>query len=143
MSRIKHLIRKVVPGIGSKRGSLESIAGHEATVEVTGNQNTISSAKTDGEVHPLPQGGTDHHGRRRDRSLSLTEEKALRCEARETAEEREKLRHDAEKKKAYDEVRPLFRVLWPSTKPDYTQDPLKDNYGDRPFTNQKSGATNF
>ena len=116
MSRIKHLIHKVASAAGSKRGSLKSLVSDEANVEVAGHQNVIDFAKTSGEVHPLPHNGANHHGRRRNRSLSLTEEKARRCEVREAAEEREKQRHDAEKKRAYDEVRSSSRVLWSSTK---------------------------
>ena len=68
---------------------------------------------TNGEAHPPPQSDSSrhNHGRKRDRSLSLTEEKVLRSEAREAAEEREKQKHDAERKKAYDEVRFLLHVL--------------------------------
>ena len=141
MSKIKHLFHKVTTVTGNRRGSPKSVLSDEATVEIAGHQNVIDFAKSTGEVHPLPHNGTNHHGRRRNRSLSLTEEKALRCEAREAVEKREKQQHDAEKKKAYDEVRSSSRVSWSSTKRDHTQDPLKDNYGDRPFTNQKSGAT--
>jgi len=139
MSKIKHLIHKAVSTAGSKRGSLESTGGDEAAIEA-GRQDTIRFAQANGEIHPPSQGSIHHHGRKRDRSLSLTEEKAIRCEAREAAEEREKQRHDAEKNKAYDEVRSPPCVAWSSAKLNYTQDPLKDNYGDRPFTNQKSGA---
>ena len=140
MSKIKHLIHKVASSTGSKRGPPESPGGEEAPAEVAGPQNTIHFAQTNGEIPPPPQGGTHHHGRKRDRSLSLTEEKALRCEVREAAEEREKQRQVAEKGTAYNEVRSPSRVAWPSTKFECTQDPLKVNYGDRPFTNQKSGA---
>jgi len=108
MSRIKHLIRKAASATSSKRGSLESTAGDEVATRIADHQNVIDFAETNGEVHPPPQG---NQGRRRDRSLSLKEEKALRSEARETAEEKEKQRHDAEKKKAYDEVCTSSHVL--------------------------------
>jgi len=111
MSKIKHLIHKVASATGGKRNSLKSTVSNEAAPEVAAHRNVVGFAKTNREVHPPPQGGTNHHGRRRNRSLSLTEEKALRCEAREAAEEREKQRHDAEKQKAYDEVRSSPHVL--------------------------------
>ena len=73
--------------------------------------------------------------------MSLTEEKALRTEAREAAEEKERQERDAERKKAYDEVRfPSSCFTVPPINLYHIQDPLKDYYGDRPFTNQKSGA---
>ena len=111
MSRIKQFIHKVASATSSKRGSLNSAVGDEAPADVAGHRNTIEFAKTSEEVnaHPPPHGG-NHGGRRRNRSLSLTEEKALRCDVREAVEEREKQRHDAEKKQAYDEVRSSFRV---------------------------------
>ena len=140
MSKIKHLIHKVASTRGNKRGSPESTGGNEAAVEVAGHQDAIHFAQTNGQVRPPLQGNTYHHGRKLDRSLSMTEERALRSEAREAAEEREKQRHDAEKKKAYDEVCSLSHIPSSSTKLEHTQDPMKDNYGDRPFTNQKSGA---
>lgn len=140
MSKIKHLIHKVASSRGSKRGPPGSGGGDEAPVEVAGRQDAIHFTQTNGEVHPPPQGGTHHHGRKRDRSLSLTEGKALRCEVREAAEERERRRQIAEKKAVYTEARSTPRVAPSPTKLECTQDPLKDNYGDRPFTNQKSGA---
>ena len=111
MSKIKHLIHKVTSVTSSKRGSLENVVRDEGTVEATGHQNVIGFAEATGEAHPPPH---HHHGRRRDRSLSLTEEKALRSEAREAAEAIEKQRHDAEKKRAYDEVRSSFVSCGPS-----------------------------
>jgi len=140
MSKIKHLIHKVASSPGRKRGPSESAGEDEAPVEVAGGQNTVRFAQTNGGGHPPPQGGSHHHGRKRNRSLSLTEERALRCEVREAAEEREKQRQVAEKNTAYDDVHSPSHVARFSTKLEYTQDPLKDNYGNRPFTNQKSGG---
>lgn len=139
MSKIKDLIHKVASSTGSKRGPHESASGDEGPAEAAGRQDAIHFTQTNGQVHPPPQGGTRNHGRKLDRTLSLTEGRALRCEAREAAEEREKQRQVAEKKAAYTEVR-LHPCPLSTTKLECTQDPLKDNYGDRPFTNQKSGA---
>lgn len=113
MSKIKHLIYKVASTRGSKRGSPKSTVSEEATPGGAAHQNAIEFAKTNGEVDPPPQRGDGRrdHGRRLDRSLSLTEEKVLRSGARETAEEREKRKLLAEKKKAYDEVYSSSRVL--------------------------------
>ena len=105
MSKIMHLIHRVTPAIGSKRSSSKgSSVRDEAAAH---HQSTVEFATSDGGDHPPPHGGNNHHrhGRKRDRSLSLTEEKALRTEVREAAEERERQKHDAERKKAYDEVR--------------------------------------
>jgi len=106
MSKLKHFIRKVASAAGSKRNSLKSTVSEEATAGAVVHQNVVDFAKTTGEVDPSPQGGDGHHnhGRRRNRSLSLTEEKVLRSEVREVVEEREKERQLAEKKKAYDEA---------------------------------------
>ena len=108
MSKIKHLIHKVAPATNNKRGSF---AVDDTAVEVAGHQNAVVFANTKEEAHPPPQAGTNHHGRRRVRSLSLTEERALRCGVREAAEEREKQRHASEKEKAYDEARSSPHVL--------------------------------
>ena len=70
----------------------------------------------------------------------MTEEKNLRCGAREAAEKREKQRQDAEKKRVYDEVCSSSHIYGAPIKFLCTQDPLKDNYGDRLFENQKSGT---
>jgi hypothetical protein len=112
MSKIKQFIHKVASATSSKRGSLNSAVNDEAPVDVAGHRNTIEFAKTNEEVdvHPPPHGSINHGGRRRNRSLSLTEEKTLRCDVREAAEEREKQRRDAEKEQAYDEVRSSFHV---------------------------------
>jgi hypothetical protein len=101
MSKIKHFIHKVSSSTSSKRNSLRSNTSGEAG-DAPRHQNIIDFVGTDG-GSPPPDGGSYHpHGRRRDRSLSLTEEKILRSEAREAAEEKERQRLNAEKKKAYD-----------------------------------------
>ena len=140
MSGIKHLIHKVASTRGNKRGPLESAGGDQPAAEVADHQDSVHFSQSNREVRPPLQDGPHHHGRKRDRSLSLTEERALRSEAREAAEEREKKRLEAEKKKTYDEVCSSSRIVSSSTNLECTQDPLKDNYGDRPFTNQKSGT---
>ena len=119
MSKIKNLIHKIASATSSKRGSPAGTVSNEAAAEVAGHQNVIDFAMTNGEAHPPPQDDSNHHshGRKRDRSLSLTEEKVLRSEAREAAEEREKQKHDAERKKAYDEVRFSPHVLRSSYQP--------------------------
>ena len=104
-----HLIHRVTPAIGSKRGSSKSSSVRD---ETPAHHQNVEFATSTGEDHPPPHEGNNHHrhGRRRDRSLSLTEEKVLRTEAREAAEEKERRKHEAERKKAYDEVRSsLFR----------------------------------
>lgn len=115
MSMIKHLIHKVASATGSKRNSLKSTASGEAggTGE---HQNVIGFAETNGETHPPNGVHHHHHGRRRDRTLSLTDEKILRTEAREAAEAKEREKHDAERKKAYDEVRHSSLVTGPLIK---------------------------
>ena len=103
MSKIKHLIHKVASARGSKRNSHKSTASGEAG-DTPNHQNVVGFVDTNEEVHP-PNGTNHHnHGRRRNRSLSLTDEKILRSGVREAAEEEEKRKNDAEKKKAYDEV---------------------------------------
>ena len=107
MSKIRRLIHKVTSTTSSKRSSSGGTVNDEAATGIPGHRNVIEFAKTNGEDHPLPQNGNNHdnHGRRRDRSLSLTEKKVLRSEAREAAEEKEKQKHDAEREEAYDDVR--------------------------------------
>lgn len=106
MSKIRHFIHKVMPATSSKRGFFKSTVSKEAAAEVADHRNVVEFAGENGEVHLPPQDGDGHHnhGRRRDRNLSLTEEKVLRSEAREATEERERQKHDAERKEAYDEV---------------------------------------
>ena len=111
MSKIMHLIRKITPSTSSKRSSLKSSPARDETA--TPHQTAVEFAKSSEEDHPPPHDGNNHHhhGRRRRRSLSLTEEKALRAEAREAAEDTERQKHDAERKKAFDEARSsLFDV---------------------------------
>jgi len=107
MSKIKRLIHKVTSATSGKRSSSGGTVNDEAAAGIPGHRNVIEFAKTNGEDHPLPQNGNNHdnHGRRRDRSLSLTEKKVLRSEAREAAEEKEKRKHDTEREEAYDDVR--------------------------------------
>ena len=107
MSKIKRLIHKVTSATSSKRSSSGGTVSDKAAADISGHRNVIEFAKTNGEDHPLPQNGNGHHnhGRRRDGSLSLTDEKVLRSEAREAAEERERRKHDAEREEAYDDVR--------------------------------------
>lgn len=106
-----HLIHKVTSATSNKRNSLK---GGEATSDIASHQNAVGFVETNRDIHP--PNGTDHHthGRRRNRSLSLTDEKFLRTEAREAAEEKEKRKHDAEKKKAYDEVSPSPTLYYDS-----------------------------
>ena len=109
MSKIKHLIHKVTSGRGSKRDSLKSTTSVEVA-DTTGHRNVVGFVEENGGDHP-PNGTNHHqHGRRRDRSLSLTDEKILRSEAREAADEKERQQRDAEKRKAYDMVRPQFHT---------------------------------
>jgi hypothetical protein len=107
MSKLKHLIHKVASATSSRRESIKSTDNGEAS----GHQNVVGFAETNGGPHP-PNGTDRHdHGRRRNRSLSLTDEKILRSEVREAADEKEKRKRDDEKKKAYDEVCPPHHPL--------------------------------
>ena len=113
MSKIKHFIHKVSSTTGSKRNSLKSTTSGEAG-DAPDHQNLVGFVETQGGPHPPNGASHHHHGRRRDRSLSLTEGKILRTEAREAAEEKEREKHNAERKRAYDEVSPsspIFYVL--------------------------------
>lgn len=105
MSKIMHLVHKITSATSSKRSSLKSSPARDEAA--TPHQTSVEFAESNGEDHPPPHDGNNHHhhGRRRRRSLSLTEEKVLRTEAREAAEDKEKQKHDAERKKAYDEAR--------------------------------------
>lgn len=105
MSKLKHIIHKVASATGSKRNSPNHTATGEAG-DTAGHQNVVGFAETNGTVHPSNGTNRHSHGRRRNRTISLTDEKILRSEAREVAEEKEQRIHDAEREKAYDEVSP-------------------------------------
>lgn len=120
MSKIKNLINKVASATSSKRSSLKSPVSGEEAVHTAGQQNAVGFAGTNEEVHPSNGAKNHGHGRRRNRTLSLTDERILRSEARETVEEEEKRQHDAEKKKAYDEVSHLLMLYCALVKYDCT-----------------------
>jgi hypothetical protein len=99
MSKIKHIIHKVASATSSKRNTVSDEAGDTA-----GDQNVLGFAGTSGDSHPPNDTNLQTHGRRRNRAMSLTDERVIRSGAREAAEEKEKRKQDAEKKKVYDEV---------------------------------------
>lgn len=109
MSKLKHFIQKVASGRGSKRNSLRDTVSDEGG-DTIGHQNVVGFAETNGDAHPPDDTNNQTHGRRRNRSMSLTDEKIIRSEVREAAGEKEKRKRDAEKKKAYDEVSSLHTV---------------------------------
>lgn len=113
MSKLKHLIHKVTSATNGKRNSLKSTPNDEGEIVHTpGHQTVVGFVETSGEVHPPNGTNRRGHGRRRNRTVSLTDEKILRSEARNAAEETEKRKHDAEKKKAYEEVPTSPHILW-------------------------------
>ena len=109
MSKIKYFIHKVASATSSSRDSLNNTADDE-TGDATGHPNAI------GFVDDGDGNGIDHHHdcRRRDRILSLTDEKILRSEARAAVEDTERKVRDTEKKEAYDDVCPPPYAVRPS-----------------------------
>lgn len=122
MSKITHFINKVTP---SKRNSKSPLPPSDPTID--GHNNSAGTDETGSEQY-LATSTHRAGGRKRDRTLSLTEQKNARKATREEEEQQLAEERESEKKLAWAKaISLLLHLFFPLT---FHQDPLRDNYGE-------------